>query len=191
MDANQKTVERVLEKYVFSKEANDQGENGKRGMLARFYGGVLHSLIHVGYGLELRDTRLMAEGLAMATATSAAHGWLFDYDWLFKAIPEDGGKGKLGLFELVKELQHDPRLSVDNLKLREQESSLPDEPFENPGAPGYGVIQEYVDRWSAVRVEGKVNEKQALTELAVFSALLLGAVPKQKDGRAYRHDFFL
>ncbi|SPO24268.1 uncharacterized protein UTRI_03536 [Ustilago trichophora] len=191
VDANQKTIERVLEKYVFSKEANDQGGNGKGGMLARFYGGVLHSLIHVGYGLELRDTRLMAEGLAMATATSASHGWLFDDDWLFKVVPEDGGKGKLGLLQLVKELQHDPRLSVDNLKLREQESSLPDEPFEKPGAPGYGVIQEYVDRWSAIGVEAKVNEKQALTELAVFSALLLGAVPKQKDGIAYRHDFFL
>lgn len=179
----QSPFDEVLHKYVFSTDANTDATQ----MVVRFYGGVLHPLIHFGYGLELNSPALAAEGLAMATSTAASHSWLLDYHWLTSA-PSTGDKR--GLLELIKEMQADPRLSVQELKLNEQESALPDEPFEQPGSAGYGVIQSYVDRWSAIQSSTQANEEQAMGELSLFSTLLLGAVPTQPSG-AYKHDFFL
>lgn len=48
----------TLEKYVFSPEAN----NGKPAMLSRFFSGLLHPLIHFGYGPEFGLPGLAAEG---------------------------------------------------------------------------------------------------------------------------------
>ncbi|KAJ9474430.1 hypothetical protein PHBOTO_004515 [Pseudozyma hubeiensis] len=168
----------VLEKYVLSADANE----GKALMLVRFYGGVLHAWIHFGYGIELGMGELAGEGLAMASATAAGHAWLFDHGWLFGPAGPEGEK--TGLMELIKEVQDDKRLSVDALGLKNEESSLPDAPFEND--PAKGVIQSYVDRWSSL-----TDADQAMGELSLFSALLLGAVPKQPDSQAYKHDFFL
>lgn len=168
----------ALEKYVLSRDANQA--NAK--MLARFYGGVLHAWIHFGYALELTLNELAGEALAMASATAAGHAWLFDYDWLFKVDCCSGQES--GVLELVDEIQQDERLSVQALRLSEHDSALPDAPFQSGRARG--VIQSYVDRWSSVS-----NVEKALGELSLFSALLLGAVPRQSDQRAYKHDFFL
>ncbi|EST09154.1 protein of unknown function DUF4243 [Kalmanozyma brasiliensis GHG001] len=172
----------VLHRYVFSQEANE----GEAKMIVRFYGGVIHALIHFGYGLEMVVKEVAAEGLAMAAATGASHAWLFELDWLKKgaSVREE----KKGLLELVREVQMDDRLSVDRLGLKEEESSLPDKPFEE--GSGRGVIQEYVDRWAAI-ADGKIDLETAMSDLALLSALLLGAVPRQADGKAYKHDFFL
>lgn len=125
----------VLERYVFGEEANE-GE-GEGMMMARFYGGVLHALIHFGYALEMREGKIAAEALAMATSTAASHAWLFDYDWLFERV--EGVKGeRKGLLELVGEIQRDERLSVDALGLKEEDASLPDRPFEGKGRGGGG-----------------------------------------------------
>ena len=55
-------VSAVLEKYFFSPEAN----TAPRRMLNRFFTGVLHPFIHVGYGCEFGLPGMVAEGLAMA-----------------------------------------------------------------------------------------------------------------------------
>lgn len=172
----------ALQRYVFSPEANE----GDAKMMVRFYGGVIHALIHFGYGLELGVHAVAAEGLAMASATGAAHAWLFDLDWLNK---RSAVRGRKGLLELMKEVQADDRLSVEALGLRDEESSLPDKPFEE--GSGRGVIQEYVDRWAAISSERESDLENAMSDLALVSALLLGAVPRQDDGKAYKHDFFL
>ncbi len=84
----------------------------------------------------------------------------------------------------------DERLSVESLWLRDEESSLPDAPFATRDKPAFGVIQEYVDRWASVQGNQQMEGEKAMGELALFSALLLGAVPKTKEGY-YKHDFFL
>lgn len=48
----------TLEKYVFSSEAN----SGKPAMLARFFSGLVHPLIHFGHGPEFGLPGLAAEG---------------------------------------------------------------------------------------------------------------------------------
>ncbi|CCF50208.1 uncharacterized protein UHO2_05905 [Ustilago hordei] len=174
----------ALEELVFSKEANE----GEVKMITRFYGGVLHALIHVGYGLETGMKGMVSEGLAMASVTAASHSWLFDHKWLTSTRSKQAGQQDL--FSLVAELQRDPRVSPDSLKLRDEESSLPDKPFL-PGGSGEGVIWEYVDRWQALTEGNKEGEERAVGELAVLGGLLLGAVPKSEKGNWFRHDFFL
>ena len=49
---------KCLEKFVFNEAANEAGRN----MLARFLGGVLHGMIHFGYGLEFNLKHVAAEG---------------------------------------------------------------------------------------------------------------------------------
>lgn len=52
----------VLEEYVFSTAANHP-EGGKQvEMLNRFTDGVIHPLIHVGYGYELGIPGMIVEG---------------------------------------------------------------------------------------------------------------------------------
>ena len=54
----------VLEKYVFSRDANlVPGKDGKAPlMISRFLGGILHPLIHAGYGAEFFLPGLVSEG---------------------------------------------------------------------------------------------------------------------------------
>lgn len=52
----------MLEKYLFTPEYNES----PRRMLSRFLMGVVHPIIHAGYGCEFGLPGLVAEGLAMA-----------------------------------------------------------------------------------------------------------------------------
>ncbi|KAG6828243.1 hypothetical protein H0H92_008677 [Tricholoma furcatifolium] len=60
-------VSEAVEEHIFSPKANfipgkKKGEQPE--MLGRFMDGIIHSLIHVGYGLEFNVPGLVAEGLA-------------------------------------------------------------------------------------------------------------------------------
>lgn len=48
----------ILEKYVFSPEANE----GRVQMFSRFFSGLIHPLIHFGHGPEFVLPGLAAEG---------------------------------------------------------------------------------------------------------------------------------
>ena len=55
----------TLEKYVFTPEANvdpTRPENEHPRMLNRLISGLLHPLIHVGYGLEFGLPGMLVEG---------------------------------------------------------------------------------------------------------------------------------
>ncbi|TFK37473.1 hypothetical protein BDQ12DRAFT_736307 [Crucibulum laeve] len=55
----------VLKKYVFTNEANIAAGGGPNpSMLQRFLAGLLHPLIHTGYGLEFNLPGMLVEGLA-------------------------------------------------------------------------------------------------------------------------------
>ncbi|KAL0573270.1 hypothetical protein V5O48_008677 [Marasmius crinis-equi] len=71
---NEKGIANVIEESIFSSAANF-GSKGKSGehpeMLNRFLDGILHPMIHVGYGVEFNLPGMVAEGLAQ-TATHKA-----------------------------------------------------------------------------------------------------------------------
>ena len=51
----------VLEKYIFSREFNIDGEEPPR-MLDRFFSGLLHPFIHTAHGYEFCLPGVIAEG---------------------------------------------------------------------------------------------------------------------------------
>jgi hypothetical protein len=62
-----KGVSKTLDEYVFSKKANYEGDAEREGrkpkeMFSRFIGGLLHPLIHLGYGLEFGIPYMVTEG---------------------------------------------------------------------------------------------------------------------------------
>lgn len=60
------TVSEVLEKYLFSNEMNFPPQSdGKKNpqMLSRLLDGMVHPLIHIGYGLELNIPGMLVEGM--------------------------------------------------------------------------------------------------------------------------------
>jgi hypothetical protein len=54
-----KDVRAVLDEFVFS-DRSPSGKNPQ--LLSRFFGGLIHSLIHVGYGLEFGLPGMIVEG---------------------------------------------------------------------------------------------------------------------------------
>lgn len=65
-----KGVDKTLEGYLYSKGANfnDRAEmDGSRQpeMFARFMSGLMHPLIHTGYGLEFGLPGILAEGMSL------------------------------------------------------------------------------------------------------------------------------
>ncbi|KAF8126387.1 hypothetical protein EV363DRAFT_1453115 [Boletus edulis] len=66
---SEKGSARILEEFVFSEKYNFQKgreANTQPEMLARFFSGLVHPLIHVGYGVEFGLKGTFVEGLALA-----------------------------------------------------------------------------------------------------------------------------
>ncbi|EMD35935.1 hypothetical protein CERSUDRAFT_124504 [Gelatoporia subvermispora B] len=92
----------TTEKWLFSPQANiEEPAPGKPAMqmLSRFLAGVLHPLIHVGYGAEFGLPGMFAEGLAMAAiqhpeVPTLVPNTLFQY---VKAASSDAGQATVNL----------------------------------------------------------------------------------------------
>jgi len=51
-------ITKTVERYVFAPENNERGVS----MFTRFQAGLLHPLIHIGYGMEFNVPGMVAEG---------------------------------------------------------------------------------------------------------------------------------
>ena len=65
-----KGVDKTLEDYIYSKGANFNDQAGTDGsrqpeMFGRFMSGLMHPLIHTGYGLEFGLLGILAEGVPL------------------------------------------------------------------------------------------------------------------------------
>ncbi|KAJ5708940.1 hypothetical protein N7493_010274 [Penicillium malachiteum] len=98
----------VLQEYVFA------GDSRAETMLCRLYGGLLHPIIHLGFGLEFNQPAIVAQALAQA----AVHD-----DWmgrdLFLPAEKLAGEGNTSgtktSLELLKEIQENQILK-DSVK---------------------------------------------------------------------------
>ncbi|KAJ5442918.1 hypothetical protein N7445_004669 [Penicillium cf. griseofulvum] len=98
-----KGVAGVLREYVFA------GDQRAESMMCRLFGGLIHPLIHLGFGIEFNQPAIVAQGLAQA----AVHD-----DWLGRAffLPAEkmaGGIGKPGTkspLQLLNEMRADKAL---------------------------------------------------------------------------------
>ncbi|KAJ5689285.1 hypothetical protein N7462_003677 [Penicillium macrosclerotiorum] len=98
-----KGVATVLNEYVFAEDKRAES------MLCRLFGGLLHPLIHLGFGLEFNQPAIVAQALAQA----AVHD-----DWLGRTffLPAEqmaGGIGKPGpksILQLLSDIRQDKTL---------------------------------------------------------------------------------
>ncbi|KZV73347.1 hypothetical protein PENSPDRAFT_574842 [Peniophora sp. CONT] len=78
----------AIQKFILAEEFNYADPNcNDPNMLARYWAGILHPHIHLGYGIEFGVLQQVAEGLAM-TAVHHPHQGMSEVD-LFAASPED------------------------------------------------------------------------------------------------------
>uniref|UniRef100_A0A0W0FDR6 Uncharacterized protein n=1 Tax=Moniliophthora roreri TaxID=221103 RepID=A0A0W0FDR6_MONRR len=110
----------ALEEYVFSEKAN-YGSKNKEGkhpeMLNRFLGGVLHVIIHVGYGAEFDMPGMWVEGLAQAAVNQAINGALVSPS-SFETTAESAASAKkdkngVHAFTILARILKDKRFDVE------------------------------------------------------------------------------
>ncbi|GLB45255.1 putative protein of unknown function (DUF4243) [Lyophyllum shimeji] len=196
----------VLEKYIFSKDANvDSAASTQPQVLNRFIGGLTHSTIHIGYGLEFSIPGMVVEGLTEAAVTSdgsSAHIPDDFFDWngaagpventlssrfksLFVSQPQSKNSStESHVFTVLARVLNDPALGT----------------VENPGGPGVGLygptmkqhgaaLIKHMSNW---RVDGSdpADVEQKIEQLSWANCILFGVGGWAKD-EPFNADFFL
>ncbi|MCJ1286083.1 hypothetical protein MMC26_005426 [Xylographa opegraphella] len=101
-EIDEKGYEEVINEYVL------KGDERADDMLVRMYGGFLHPIIHLGFGVEFKQPAIVAEALAQA----AAHD-----NWLAPLFTETEKKAKASnlpsksLVEILDSIRADKKLS--------------------------------------------------------------------------------
>ncbi|KAJ5851361.1 uncharacterized protein N7529_010746 [Penicillium soppii] len=102
-EIDDKGVGGVLEEYIFA--GDERAEN----MLCRLFGGLVHPLIHLGFGLEFNQPAIVAQALAQ---TAVHEDWI-GRQFFLPAEKMAGGIGKPGkksLLQLLDEVHTDKAL---------------------------------------------------------------------------------
>ena len=93
----------VLTEYVFA------GDERADDLLARMYGGFLHPIIHLGFGVEFEQPAIIAEALAQAAVHDA---WMARLFGPCEAAAEKnrGAENKKTIVQLLEEARNDEKL---------------------------------------------------------------------------------
>ena len=97
-EMDQKGWQEVLNEYVF------KGDERANDMLVRMFSGILHPIIHLGFGIEFEQPAIIAEALAQAAVHSkweASH--LIESEKAAKAHSSDGRSDK-SIVQLLGEI---------------------------------------------------------------------------------------
>ncbi|OGM44780.1 hypA-like protein [Aspergillus bombycis] len=103
-EIEKKGVENVINQYIFA------GDDIAEDMLVRLFGGLIHPLIHLGFGIEFNQPAIVAEALAQAATHEDWTGPMF----LLPAEKAAGGIGKPGkkaLLQILEEIRSDEKLA--------------------------------------------------------------------------------
>ncbi|KAK0526106.1 hypothetical protein OC835_005397 [Tilletia horrida] len=183
-------------------------------MLLRLFGGALHPLIHIGYGLEFGIDGIVAEGLAMAAITEARETDLFPEGWYAKAhchTPSEQKKGTkvtpstprsgLSLFTIFAQMGADPALAPGTAAQWSDASK-----FASVLKSCGTRIARYLEHWHTTPEDVQGPEESAwgakVDELIWINTLLLGATSRPhyptptpsgsaKGEPPLQHNFFL
>ncbi|KAL3423055.1 HypA protein [Phlyctema vagabunda] len=93
--------ENVLNEYVFA------GDERADDMLVRMFAGLIHPLIHLGFGIEFNQPAIIAEALAQAAIHDNSIG---DLLLPTEKAGKQNGKIEVSLFDLLEQIQNDPSL---------------------------------------------------------------------------------
>ncbi|KAF5375830.1 hypothetical protein D9615_008230 [Tricholomella constricta] len=197
-------VASAVERYIFAKDMNiDPSAKKKPDVFNRFLGGLIHPMIHTGYGLEFCLPGMVAEGLAEAAVHS---------DESSARIPDDffhyGGKAKgvedtlsrlksllitshepsaklsttngVHAFTVLKRVLDDPELG----KVEDTESGM----FQRTMIDHAAVLAKHMSDW---HVDGTNPRDVArkIEELSWTNAMIYGVGGWAKD-KHFNADFF-
>ncbi|KAJ7155073.1 hypothetical protein C8R46DRAFT_1296168 [Mycena filopes] len=178
-EINKDGVAGVLERYVFSAEANEKGAL----MLTRFVGRVLHPLIDVGFGIEFGQDYIVAQGLAQAVLTEPDASSVMD---LPTGMPVIKSGPATTLLALLREGYEAAQLAPMPY---EPGPLTPDRFVEWMHAdPECGAaIRDIYAKWT-FNIEDGEDFALKVEECMWQATLLLGAT--SKAGRKPRMDFF-
>ncbi|KAF8202437.1 hypothetical protein BJ912DRAFT_944829 [Pholiota molesta] len=161
-------------------------------MLDRFLAGLLHPMIHAGFGVEFSLPGTFAEGLAQAAVHAAESGDLIPSRWFTPPatdlvskfagsvrISENEGNPDVHAFSILSRVLKDPELSGFKAPGFQ-------EPFYSAVIQQFGkTLVKYVDQWT---LEGDLEKK--VQEL-IWTNALLYAVPGLEPSGQFNADFFL
>jgi hypothetical protein len=190
-ELEQKDFSSLLEEYVFASDANFvSGAKKQPEMLNRFFGGLLHPMIHTGFGVEFSMPGTFAEGLAQAAvhsvdSTDILPPALFNQSdgglasWFASAVGlSDGGDKKdVHAFTILARVLADPTLSLNKVP---EELEM----YKDTLATHGESIRKYVDQWT---LDGDLHKK--LAELTWTNALIYGVGGSEATGQ-FNADFF-
>ncbi|KAJ7088222.1 hypothetical protein C8R43DRAFT_298022 [Mycena crocata] len=179
-------VQETVRRYVMAPEANGNGA----AMLARLLGGALHPWLQIGFGVELGQDYMMAQGLGMAAATSPnTVNFVLDMPSNVPQIVKTS-KG-VTLLSLLREVYDSPILKPLPYERDALASSRFRKLAENPDRGA--ELKRIYAKWSIdTTLTGAASDAEfaAKAQECLWQATLLLAATG-KPNRAPRLDFFL
>ncbi|KIK43252.1 hypothetical protein CY34DRAFT_11849 [Suillus luteus UH-Slu-Lm8-n1] len=182
LELGKKGFARTFGEYIFAPSANYPTErpegDGHPEMLARFIGGVLHPLIHTGYGAEFGLLGISAEGLAMTAVHPVKVHALIPPSY-FSSPVKSGTMHALSILALVAK---DERF--EHIKLLDEADMLAVIVSSHDEA-----LRAYAEMWD-FDVANKEGVAKAVEELAWLNSIIYGVGGASKEDKFYA-DFFL
>ncbi|KAJ3730570.1 hypothetical protein C8R42DRAFT_650555 [Lentinula raphanica] len=203
-------ISSVLEEFVFASQTRRTDLNAERksgGSLqpllqVTFFEGLLHALIHVGYGLELGLPGMIIEGLAIAAVHKPAPGFEILVASSLRVL-SDGDAGyitsglkslsvgtraasSLHAFTILARVMEDPALEIKNIDVNDVLAFLGDN-----GGEKSKILRQYADQWSLDSTDPKDIERR-IQDLQWMNVLIytVAGFQRLKSGE-FRADFFL
>ncbi|KAH8689131.1 hypothetical protein BGW36DRAFT_433896 [Talaromyces proteolyticus] len=176
LEIAERGVEGTLTEYLF------KGDERANDILARLYDGLLHPVIHLGYGIEFQQPLIVAEALAQAAITER---WLEDTcDLVTERIQQQSSSqtpsANPSLLSLYERLRDNPVIS---------NSVRPNDP---PNKLRDGLIARAKEEIVPYLAEYTVQPHQLERKVAeLANSSLYIAASAQRPGKVEMFDFFL
>jgi hypothetical protein len=159
----EKGIEETLVEYAFHPE-----------IMPRLVSSSLHSLLHIGLGMEFKEPMIVAEGIAQAIVHSNRSGYVIDtnfWEYSTEYTP---------IAEILRQIEYDERL--DDVLLYSDDYKLTSILLRKPD-----IIREYVKKFG-------INEKTLLSryeELYRSIIIVYATCAQRPDLTGVRLDFNL
>ena len=199
----------VIDKYVFSSAYNynanlSPAAEQQPAMLDRFLAGVMHPLIHAGYGIEFGITQQIADGLAHTAIHPARQGSLLPPEFFTSPDPLFRGSfsskpsaSRPAFLSLLADLLADPRLSGETLNLPHDAEELGLTYRAILKTEAGAVVRELTNKWYDAWIVGVGEEELEkriegmVEDVLVTCALMYGISGYAAKGdKKFNADFF-
>ncbi|KAA8643044.1 questin oxidase family protein [Aspergillus tanneri] len=170
-EMERKGVENVINEYLFS------GDELAENLLSRLFGGLLHPLIHLGFGIEFDQPAIIAEALAQ---TAIHEDWMSPM-FLWPAEKAAGGIGKPGKKTMVQILE----------EMRANKKLASSAHFNDANKMRDGVLQRAPEEMIRYAAEFTVSSDQLEEKLVeMIDTVAYYTSTAQRPSKEIKFDFF-